>query len=267
MTRTHFTRSSNARTYDRCPSHDVKIIIGDLNAQVGQEEEFRPTIGKFSAHQQTNENGLRLIDFTASKNMVIRSTFFQHSLPYRYTWRSPQQTESQIDHVLIDGRHFSDIIDVRIYRGANFDSDHYISGEVQTAPKTLRHQQCTVPATATVQPRATKTTGCRLSIRAKSRGRVARRGRARSGPSRGLLEYSESSHQRRSREHHRVRGTESTERMVRRRVQNAFGGEERSEGGNAAARVPTERGTLQIEAETADPPFSGEKAPPGRSGV
>ncbi|XP_058449191.1 uncharacterized protein LOC131429161 [Malaya genurostris] len=114
------------RKYDCCPSHDVKIIIGDLNAQVGQEEEFRPTIGRFSAHQLTNENGLRLIDFAASKNMAIRSTFFQHSLPYRYTWRSPQQTESQIDYVLIDGRHFSEIIDVRTYRGANVDSDHYL---------------------------------------------------------------------------------------------------------------------------------------------
>ncbi|XP_062707776.1 uncharacterized protein LOC134288081 [Aedes albopictus] len=59
--------------------------------------------------------------------MAIRSTFFQHSLPYRYTWRSPQQTESQIDHVLIDGRHFSDIIDVRTYRGANIDE--HLNGE------------------------------------------------------------------------------------------------------------------------------------------
>jgi endonuclease/exonuclease/phosphatase family metal-dependent hydrolase len=114
------------REYDRCPTHDIKIVIGDFNAQVGQEEEFKPVIGRFSAHQRTNENGLRLIDFAASKNMAIRSTFFQHSLPHRYTWRSPNQTESQIDHVLIDGRHFSDITDVRAYRGANVDSDHYL---------------------------------------------------------------------------------------------------------------------------------------------
>jgi len=114
------------REYDRCPNHDVKIVIGDLNAQVGQEEELRPDSGRFSAHQHTNENGLRLIDFATSKNMAIRSTFFQHSFQYRYTWRSPQQTESQIDHILIDGRHFSDITDVRTYRGANIDSDHYL---------------------------------------------------------------------------------------------------------------------------------------------
>ncbi|XP_058456481.1 craniofacial development protein 2-like [Malaya genurostris] len=114
------------REYDRCPRHDIKIVIGDFNAQVGQEVEFRPVVGRFSAHQQTNENGLRLIDFATSKNMAIKSTFFQHRLLHRYTWRSPMQTETQIDHVLIDGRHFSDIIDVRTYRGANIDSDHYL---------------------------------------------------------------------------------------------------------------------------------------------
>ncbi|XP_058816345.1 craniofacial development protein 2-like [Topomyia yanbarensis] len=119
--------------YNICPSYDVKIRIGDLNAQVDQEEEFRPTIGKFSAHLLTNYNGLRLIDFAASKNMAIRSYFFQHNIPCKHIWRSPQQTESQIHHVLIDGRHFSDIIDVRTYRGANIDSDHLV--RVKLCPK------------------------------------------------------------------------------------------------------------------------------------
>ncbi|XP_055611541.1 craniofacial development protein 2-like [Uranotaenia lowii] len=114
------------REYDRCPKHDIKIVIGDFNAQVGQEEEFKPTIGRFSVHQLTNENGLRLIDFTASKRMAVRSTFFQHRLPHKYTWRSPYQTQSQIGHVLIDSRHFSDIIDVRSCRGANIEYDHYL---------------------------------------------------------------------------------------------------------------------------------------------
>ncbi|XP_058449454.1 craniofacial development protein 2-like [Malaya genurostris] len=105
MTRTHFTRNSSVST------------------TVAQATTSRSS---WEIHQLTNENGLRLIDVAASKNMAIRSTFFQHSLSYRYTWRSPQQTESQIDHVLIDGRHFSDIIDVRTYRGANVDSNHYL---------------------------------------------------------------------------------------------------------------------------------------------
>ncbi|XP_050072629.1 uncharacterized protein LOC126560715 [Anopheles maculipalpis] len=105
------------REYDCCPQHDVKIVIGRPD---------KPTIGSFSAHQLTNDIGLRLINFASSKHMSIRSTFLQHAPRFSYTWRSPLQTCSQIEHVLIDGRHFSDIIDVKPYRGANVDSDHFL---------------------------------------------------------------------------------------------------------------------------------------------
>ena len=88
---------------------------------LGQEEAFKPTIGSFSAHKLTNDNGLWLVNFASSKHMTI-----QHAPRFSYTWRSPQQTLSQIDHVLIDGRFFSDVIDVRTYRGANVDSDHFL---------------------------------------------------------------------------------------------------------------------------------------------
>jgi hypothetical protein len=64
------------KTYNECPKHDVRIVLGDLNAQVGREEIYRPTIGRFSLHRETNENGMRLINFAAEHNMVISSTCF-----------------------------------------------------------------------------------------------------------------------------------------------------------------------------------------------
>jgi len=60
--------------YDACPKRDVKLIIGDLNAQIGKEAISYPTIGKEAYHQESNENGKRLIHLAVSKNMVIGTT-------------------------------------------------------------------------------------------------------------------------------------------------------------------------------------------------
>ena len=51
--------------------------------------------------------------------------------PYRnihkYTWTSPDgRTHNQIDHVLIDRRWHSSILDVRSFRGADCDTYHYL---------------------------------------------------------------------------------------------------------------------------------------------
>ena len=64
--------------YDVCPKHDVKLIIGDLNAQIGKETIYYPTIGKEDFHQESNGIGKRLIHLAASRNMVIGTTLFQH---------------------------------------------------------------------------------------------------------------------------------------------------------------------------------------------
>jgi hypothetical protein len=34
------------RAYAACPSHDVKLVMGDANAKVGWETVHQPTIGK-----------------------------------------------------------------------------------------------------------------------------------------------------------------------------------------------------------------------------
>jgi len=113
--------------YEECPKRDVKIIIGDLNAKIGQEEIYRPIIRKYSLHTLSNDNGIRLTNFACSKNMVVASTLFNHKDIHKMTWRSSDgQTHNQIDHLLIDAQHVSNVMDVRTFRGANIDSDHYL---------------------------------------------------------------------------------------------------------------------------------------------
>jgi exonuclease III len=59
------------KTYDSCPRNDIKIILGDKNAQIGKEDIYYPTIGKCSLHDHNNDNGQRLTNFAASKGVVV----------------------------------------------------------------------------------------------------------------------------------------------------------------------------------------------------
>jgi hypothetical protein len=52
---------------------------------------------------------------------------FPHRKIHKYTWTSPEaNTHNQIDHVLIDRRRHSSILDVRSFRGADCDTDRYL---------------------------------------------------------------------------------------------------------------------------------------------
>jgi len=74
-----------------------------------------------------NDNGSWLIQFAVLQNMIIGLTFHPHKDIHKSTWRSPDGvTFNQIDHLLIDRRHKSNLMDVRSYKGANINSDHYL---------------------------------------------------------------------------------------------------------------------------------------------
>jgi hypothetical protein len=86
-------------------------------------------VERHSAHEETNDNGTTLINFAASRGMVLGSTRLERKNIYKYTWQSPdEETRNQIDHMLLDARHINNLLDIRTYRGANIDSDHYLLG-------------------------------------------------------------------------------------------------------------------------------------------
>jgi hypothetical protein len=115
------------RAQDSCPVHDVKIVIGDFNAKIGHDDNAIPFISKESLHDESNNNGDRLTNYAVFQNMIIGNTKFPHKKIHKTTWRSPDGiTMNQIDHVLIEKRQSGNLLDVRSYRGANIDSDHFL---------------------------------------------------------------------------------------------------------------------------------------------
>ena len=101
--------------------------MGDFNAKVGREECRLKVSGKYSLHDNSNDNGSFLVQFAIRNNLYIKGTTFPHKTIHMGTWKIPGSTEViQIDHVLVSARHASSIIDVRNSRGANCDLDHYL---------------------------------------------------------------------------------------------------------------------------------------------
>jgi hypothetical protein len=89
----------------------MKILLGDFNAKAGREDIFKPTIGNESLHENNDDNKIIVVNFTTSKNLIIKSTMFLHLNINKCTWKSPDgKTHNQIDHILIVRRRHSSVI-------------------------------------------------------------------------------------------------------------------------------------------------------------
>jgi hypothetical protein len=52
----------------------MKILLGDFKAKLGREDTFKPMIGSESLHEDSNDNGVRVVNFATSKDLVVKST-------------------------------------------------------------------------------------------------------------------------------------------------------------------------------------------------
>ena len=61
------------------------------------------------------DNGERLIDICQENNLVIGGTLITHKDIHKLTWTSPDgKTQSQIDHIIINGKWRHSLQDVRV---------------------------------------------------------------------------------------------------------------------------------------------------------
>ena len=85
------------------PKYSMKILL-DFNAKVERENILKPAIGieSTSLHQDSNDNGVRIVNFATSQSLVVKSTMLPHRNIHKYTWTFPAgNTHTQVDYTLI----------------------------------------------------------------------------------------------------------------------------------------------------------------------
>jgi hypothetical protein len=56
----------------------VKILLGDFNAKEEREYICKLIVGSESLHQDSDDNGVRIVNFATLKNLVVNSTMLLH---------------------------------------------------------------------------------------------------------------------------------------------------------------------------------------------
>jgi hypothetical protein len=111
---------------DKFPKYHTKILLGDFITKGGREDIIKPTIRNESLRENSNDNGVRVVNIATSKNLTVTSTIFPHRNIHKFTLTYPDgKTHNQFDHILKDRRRHSSTRDVRSLRTVDCDTNHY----------------------------------------------------------------------------------------------------------------------------------------------
>lgn len=100
-------------------------LLGDFNGRVGQEENH-PVVGMYG-EITTNDNGMRLRDVCENMSLRIMNGFFSHKDIHKFTWEQPtRKLKTIIDYIIQRQNSKLKTTDVRVYRGPECGTDHYL---------------------------------------------------------------------------------------------------------------------------------------------
>ena len=113
---------------EEVPQANMLLLMGDFNAKLGcQAEQWGGAIGKLGLPAPITDNGRRLLTLCMGHSLAVADTMFQHKPVHLQTWYNPNtadRTQHQIDHTITRRRDIKSVLDTRVYRGADVDSDH-----------------------------------------------------------------------------------------------------------------------------------------------
>jgi len=67
-----------------------------------------------------------MLNFALGRDLDVTKTWYQHKDIHKVTWRSPDnKMRNQINYILVERRHCTNVCGVRSMRGAEIESDHF----------------------------------------------------------------------------------------------------------------------------------------------
>lgn len=97
---------------------------GDLNGRTGSNK--NDVIGQYG-EETINVNGIRSMGICKSYNLQILNGLYQHKNIHKYIWHElARQLKSIIVYVIVKQISTLKVNDVRVYRGVERGSDHFL---------------------------------------------------------------------------------------------------------------------------------------------
>jgi hypothetical protein len=77
--------------------HHTKILIEHFHEKLGREDIFKQAIGNDSLHQDSNNNGVAIVNFATSKTMFPYCNFHKYTCTPR-----ERKTHNHVHHIFTD---------------------------------------------------------------------------------------------------------------------------------------------------------------------
>ena len=104
------------------PKHNVLVIGGDMNAQIGKNGNKR-----YSLHNTSNRNGQHLTEFMMENRLTCLNTNYQKREGKLWTYTYANNSKAQIDYIFINKKWKNSVMNCEAYSSfKGVSSDHRI---------------------------------------------------------------------------------------------------------------------------------------------
>ena len=112
---------------DTIKPREVCIMMGDLNAKVGEGADLDCGIGPYGLGTRNN-NGQKRAELCQADNLLLTNTLFCHHPRNRYTWISPDNnTRNHIDNIAVNKQWASSTLDAKSRPSSDSYTDHVLT--------------------------------------------------------------------------------------------------------------------------------------------